>query len=88
MVGDAINKMYAALESKKFKLEAVFKPFSYFNRIAWNAFSNRIKKEKKQHDGLEEYKQLMYENEMADSSGGLVYVKPMMDCDDGDCYED
>jgi len=85
MVGDAIVKMYAALESKKFRLDSEFNPFSYFNQIAWNAFSNRIKKEKKQHDGLEEYKQIMYEEAMHDpSSQGHVYVKPMMDSDEND----
>lgn len=85
MVGDAIVKMYAALESKKFRLDSEFNPFSYFNQIAWNAFSNRIKKEKKQHDGLEEYKQMMYEDAMHDpSTQGHVYVKPMMDSDEND----
>ena len=85
MVGDAIVKMYAALESKKFRLDSEFNPFSYFNQIAWNAFSNRIKKEKKQHDGLEEYKQIMYEEAMHDpSTQGHVYVKPMMDNDEND----
>lgn len=89
MVGDAILKMYAALESKKFKLESDFNPFSYFNMIAWNAFSNRIKKEKKQHEGLEEYKQRVYEEEMSGSSGGYIYVRPMLESDleDGN-YDD
>ena len=89
MVGDAIVKMYAALESKKFRLSSDFNPFSYFNRIAWNAFSNRIKKEKKQHEGLEEYKQRVYEDEMSGSSGGYVYVRPMLESDleDGN-YDD
>jgi hypothetical protein len=90
MVGDAIVKMYAALESKKFKLESEFNPFSYFNQIAWNAFSNRIKKEKKQHEGLQDYKQFVYESEMNDpQSQGHVYVKPIMEGDSEDCrYED
>ena len=81
MIGDAIVKMYAALESKKFRLDSEFNPFSYFNQIAWNAFSNRIKKEKNQHDGLQEYKQMMYEDGMQDGNGS-VYVKPMMDSDE------
>jgi len=89
MVGDAIIKMYSALEDKKFKIDSLFNPFSYFNQIAWNAFSNRIKKEKRQHDGLEEYKQIVYENEMNDSTHGAVYIRPMLehDYDDG-CYDD
>ena len=84
MVGDAIIKMYSALEGKKFMIDSTFNPFSYFNQIAWNAFSNRIKKEKRQHEGLEQYKQLVYEESMNDSSHGAVYVKPIMDRD----YED
>ena len=84
MVGDAIVKMYAALEDKKFRIESTFNPFSYFNQIAWNAFSNRIKKEKRQHEGLEEYKQMVYENEMNDSSHGSVYVRPILEHDSED----
>ena len=85
MVGDAIVKMYAALESKKFRLDSEFNPFSYINQLDWNAFSNRIKKEKKQHDGLEEYKQMVYEDAMHDpSTQGHIYVKPMMDSDEND----
>lgn len=89
MVGDAIIKMYAALEDKKYNIDSAFNPFSYFNKIAWNAFSNRIKKEKRQHDGLEEYKQIVYENEMNDSTHGAVYVRPMLDQDFEDgSYDD
>jgi hypothetical protein len=89
MVGDAIVKMYSALESKKFILEMEnSNPFSYFNQIAWNAFSNRIKKEKRQHEGLEEYKQMVYEDEMGDNSNGMVYVKPLIAHDDDDCSYD
>jgi hypothetical protein len=85
MVGDAVFKMYAALESKKFRIDSEFSPFAYFNQIAWHAFCNRIKKEKKQHDGLEEYKQMTYENAMHDESGcGYVYVKPMLENDEND----
>ena len=86
MVGDAIVKMYSALENKLFKIESTFNPFSYFNQIAWNAFSNRIKKEKRQHEGLEEYKQMVYEEEMNDSSHGAVYVRPMLEHDSEDSY--
>jgi len=81
MVGDATIKMYSALESKKFRLESEYNPFSYFNQIAWNAFSNRIKKEKKQHEGLENYKQMMYEEGMNDTTQGAVYVKPILESD-------
>jgi len=89
MIGDATLKMYAALEAKNFRLESAFNPFSYFNRIAWNAFSNRIKKEKHQHEGLEEYKQRVYEEEMSGSSGGYIYVRPMLESDlEDENYDD
>jgi hypothetical protein len=85
MVGDAILKMYAALESKKFRIDSEFSPFAYFNQIAWHAFSNRIKKEKKQHDGLEEYKQMVYEDAMHDPAcQGHIYVKPQLESDEND----
>ena len=90
MVGDAILKMYHALEKKLFKMESAFNPFSYFNMIAWHAFSNRIKKEKKQHDGLTEYKDMVYMDSMTGpESQGHVYVRPLLESDseDGDCEE-
>jgi hypothetical protein len=86
MKGDAILKMYNALEKKLFKIESEFNPFSYFNRIAWNAFANRIKKEKGQHDGLNEYKELVYMDSMTGPEAmGHVYVRPIMESDG---YED
>ena len=48
MVGDAIVKMFSALKLKKFDIESGNNPFSYFTTIAFHAFINRIKKEKKQ----------------------------------------
>lgn len=89
MVGDAKLKMYIALEKKLYTIDSPFNPFSYFNRIAWNAFTNRIKKEKNQHEGLEQYKQMVYEGLMGDNSGdGHVYVKPCSDYDENDCGYD
>jgi DNA-directed RNA polymerase specialized sigma24 family protein len=86
MVGDAILKMYHALEKKLYKIESEFNPFSYFNRIAWNAFTNRINKEKGQHEGLNEYKEVVYmENMSGPDAMGHVYVKPVME---GDEYDD
>lgn len=86
MVGDATLKMYHALEKKLFNIDSEFNPFSYFNRIAWNAFANRIKKEKSQHEGLEEYKDIIYMDAMNDpNSMGHIYVKPHME---GDEYDD
>jgi len=86
MLGDAILKMYMALEKKLFKFDKGINPFSYFNMIAWHAFCNRIKKEQKQHKGLAEYKEMVYIDEMAGpESQGHVYVKPIME---GDEYDD
>ena len=47
MVGDAILKMFSALKNKKFNLDSGNNPFSYYTTIAFHAFINRIKKEKK-----------------------------------------
>jgi DNA-directed RNA polymerase specialized sigma24 family protein len=86
MVGDAMVKMYHALEKKLYNIESDFNPFSYFNRIAWNAFTNRINKEKGQHEGLNEYRDIVYmENMSGPDSMGHVYVKPVME---GDEYDD
>jgi DNA-directed RNA polymerase specialized sigma24 family protein len=86
MVGDAIVKMYHALEKKLYNIKSEFNPFSYFNRIAWNAFTNRINKEKGQHEGLNEYKEMVYMESMSDPHAmGHVYVKPVME---GDEYDD
>ena len=46
MTGDAIVKMIKALREKKF-LPEKGNPFSYFTKIAFHAFCNRIKREKK-----------------------------------------
>ena len=86
MTGDAILKMYAALEKKLYKLDSGYNPFSYFNRIAWNAFCNRIKKENGQHKGLEDYKEMVYMESMSGpDSMGHIYVKPNLE---GDEYDD
>jgi len=65
MVGDGIVRMFKALMSKKYDREKGTNPFSYFTRIAFNAFRNRIKKEKTIHEAQEKYQQeymLMSEN--------------------------
>lgn len=61
MIGDAIVKMFSALQSKKFKLESGNNPFSYFTTIAFHAFINRIKKEKKQREVVAEYQEMVYD---------------------------
>jgi hypothetical protein len=61
MVGDAIVKMFSALQSKKFDLSTGNNPFSYFTTIAFHAFINRIKKEKKQRQVISDYQEMVYE---------------------------
>jgi hypothetical protein len=56
MVGDGIIRMFKALMSKKYNHTKGTNPFSYFTRIAFNAFRNRIKKEKHIHETHEKYK--------------------------------
>ena len=51
MVGDAIIKMVEALTAKKFNPKKG-NPFSYFTKIAFHAFCNRIKREKRAHEAL------------------------------------
>lgn len=55
MVGDGIIRMFKALMSKKYNRDKGTNPFSYFTRIAFNAFRNRIKKEKHMRDTHEKY---------------------------------
>ena len=57
MIGDAIVKMMKALIGKKYQHNKGSNPFSYFTRIAFNAYRNRIKIEKKNQDIHEKYKE-------------------------------
>jgi len=61
MIGDAIVKMFSALQQKKFKVDSGYNPFSYFTTIAYHAFINRIKKEKKHREALSEYQETVYD---------------------------
>jgi DNA-directed RNA polymerase specialized sigma24 family protein len=87
MVGDAIVKMYAAIKNKKFDIKSDFNPFSYFTTIAFNAFINRIKKEKKHHDTITEYRERMYEQELTENCDVDLYVKPIGEDYDGESSE-
>lgn len=57
MVGDGIIRMFKALTSKKYNHVKGRNPFSYFTRIAFNAFRNRIKKEKQIKATHEKYQE-------------------------------
>ena len=76
MIGDAIVKMFTAVKNKKFDVNTEYNPFSYFTTIAFHAFINRIKKEKKHTEALNEYRSRFYEEEMMESSDANIYVKP------------
>lgn len=83
MIGDALIKMYSALKYKKYNFDTGSNPFSYFTTIAYHAFINRIKKEKKHHETICNYKEKVYEEYMTDpeNTTGHVYVKPLEDDD-------
>ena len=82
MVGDAIVKMFSALKNKKFKIDCGFSPFSYFTTIAFHAFINRIKKEKKHHEAINEYRDKVYTELMLnpdENNGAHIYIEPTGD---------
>ena len=62
MQGDAIVKMMTALRRKRFKVNAGFNPFSYFTKVAYHAFQNSIKKNKKDFETLQRYQEEVYED--------------------------
>ena len=84
MMGDAIVKMFSALRNKKFKLNSGFSPFSYFTTIAFHAFINRIKKEKKHTEMVNEYKDRVYTDLMSADSEYNIYTKPNKNENDSD----
>lgn len=87
MVGDALIKMYSALKYKKYNFDANSNPFSYFTTIAFHAFINRIKKEKKHHETIQNYRDKIYEDTLIESgvvNGHNIYVKPL----DNEYYDD
>ena len=84
MVGDAILKMVQALEYKKFDIDNRDNPFGYFTTIAFHAFINRIKKEKKQRQAINDYQEQVYQELMSDgteNTSGHVYVADNTDDD-------
>lgn len=84
MIGDALIKMFSALKRKKFDVTGESSPFGYFTTIAFHAFINRIKKEKKHHEAISEYRDRKYE-EIISTSEGHIYVKPIMDSTGDSC---
>jgi hypothetical protein len=72
MQGDAIVKMMTALRRKRFKCGVGYNPFSYFTKVAYHAFQNCIKKNKKDFDTLKRYQEEIYENYVC---SGLIPTK-------------
>lgn len=66
MQGDAIIKMMKALRRKRFKCGSGYSPFSYFTKVAYRAFLNRITREKKEHEALAKYREEVYCSLMSD----------------------
>jgi len=79
MIGDALIKMYSALSRKKYNFDTESNPFSYFTTIAFNAFINRIKREKRHHEAEKNYREKLYEDIMTDpeNGGAYIYVRPI-----------
>lgn len=90
MIGDALVKMYAALKHKKYNITSESNPFSYFTTIAFHAFINRIKREKKHHQTLEDYRESHYKQMLTSSAegNGFIYSKPTTSDDASDRYYD
>ena len=87
MVGDAVLKMFLALKNKKFNIESHNNPFSYFTTIAFHAFINRIKKEKKYKETVTKYQETVYFDTIQDdemSGGKHIYIDPALGDDDYD----
>ena len=89
MIGDAVIKMMTALLRKRFKIDSGYNPFSYFTKVAYRAFQNRIKKEKKEHETMRRYQADVY-NTLAE--GGLLPAKKnrreLADDDNSHYFED
>ena len=67
MVGDALIKMFQALREHKFDPDKG-NPFSYFTKIAFHAFCNRIKGEKKLRDTHNQYQEFVYDSLMSNTT--------------------
>jgi hypothetical protein len=80
MIGDAVIKMMTALLRKRFKVDVGYNPFSYFTKIAYRAFQNRIKREKKEHETLKRYQAEVYCNLF--EGGMLPARKNKRECED------
>lgn len=85
MVGDAVVRMVEALTTQKFD-PLKGNPFSYFTKIAFHAFCNRIKKEAKNRKALTDYQNDVYSGMASDKS--MPYHRPEHSEGDGFNSED
>jgi hypothetical protein len=85
MIGDAIIKMIKALQDKKFDPEKG-NAFSYFTKIAFHAFCNRIKKEKKEKETINAYQEDVFN--VLIESGVMPHPKNCNNGEEGDSFED
>ena len=83
MIGDAIVKMLAAIRDKKFDIKSGYNPFSYFSTIAYHAFVNRIKKEKRYRETIDSYQQEYYAAQLGSEDGPAIYITPENSDEDG-----
>lgn len=83
MQGDAIVKMMTALRRKRFKCNVGYNPFSYFTKVAYHAFQNCIKKNKKDFDTIKRYQEEMYESYIC---SGLLPSKKNTHVESSDDY--
>jgi len=83
MIGDAIVKMLHAIKNKKFD-PMLGNAFSYFTRIAFNAFCNRIKKEKKEKEFILNLQDNVYDDMIG---AGFIETKHSSDEDQNYHYE-
>ena len=82
MIGDAVIKMVTALKRRRFLVGSGYNPFSYFTKVAFRAFQNRIKKEKKDHDTIKRYQASVYG--LLTESGQIPYQKKGNDDDENE----
>lgn len=70
------------------KLVAKNNAFSYYTRIAYHAFLNRLKKEKKAKETIEAYQEKVWEEYLSSGNGWENVKRPkIMDSDENDDYD-
>lgn len=72
MRSDAIERMCLAVHNKSYDITRTDKAFSYFTMIAWRAFQNRIKIEKKQIQTTEDFREKIYDEFQLDHNFDLT----------------